>query len=76
MDIYGNFPLFHQCVWIMDIICLILNVYQRIFKIVVNEDETNSAEIHDVRIKGAKYKLAVTLSHPCHKVQLIKYQIE
>ena len=57
-----------------DIVCLILNVQEKTFKITINNDENNVAEYKNVVTKDVKYRLAITLTYAEHKVQLIKYE--
>ena len=57
-----------------DIVCLILNVEEKTFKIIINNNENNVAKHQNVVTKDVKYRLAVTLTHADHKVQLIKYE--
>ena len=59
-----------------DIICLILDVEQKTFGIIINDDMENSTKHNDVRIDNIKYRLAVTLTFSEQKVQLLKYETE
>ena len=59
-----------------DIVCLELNVENKSFGIVVNNDPKNSSIRQNIKVKNVKYRLAITLSHASHKIQLIKFETE
>ena len=59
-----------------DTICLTLNVMDKTFGIVINDDESNSDKHENVLIEDMKYRFAVTLEGEKHKAQLIKYETE
>ena len=59
-----------------DIVMLILDLANASFKIMINNDETNSAVHENVIVEDIKYRLAITLQRSNQSVKLIKYETE
>ena len=73
---YGSKKANHLIFQVNDIVCLELNVKNKTFSIIINDDLDNSAIHENVAIENVTYRLAITLTFAHHKVQLIKYETE